>query len=444
MTAKCFSRAVVLGACFALSAPAFATNGIYLTGYGSKSRSMGGVGIGYTQDAIGSQLNPAGITAVGVNAMRVDLDMIYFNPRSTSTIPDPRDPPNAGLPIEYDSHADQYLIPAMGAIYKFNRKLYLGFSFVGAGGGGTRYTRLSPLGFNFLNPAGRTDVGETLGVDYLQAQMAITGAYKLNKYHTVAAAPVFGVARFRSFGLGVFKPFSADPDNLTNRGNDYAYGAGVRFGWQGRLHDRLTVGVAYTSKIYFTKFDKYKGLFAEEGSLDNPENVGAGLALKLTDKIDIAFDWTRVYYSNVRSIANPIENLAVASGFLGEDDGAGFGWEDQDVYKVGVKYKHNDKWDFMVGYNYGEVPMPDDQLLFSSVAPAVTEQHVSAGLTYRPGPSMEWTFVYVHAFHNKEKGLANSGGQFDQFFPNPDLTGPGDMALEMEQDSLGVSFSYKL
>jgi len=332
----------------------------------------------------------------------------------------------------------------MGAVYKFNRKVYLGFSFVGSGGGGTRYTRLSPLGYNFLNPAGRTDVGDTLGINFAQAQMSITGAYKLNKEHTVAISPVIGVQTFRAFGLGVFKPFSSDPDHLSNNGNDWSYGAGVRLGWQGKLLDRLTVGAAYSSKIYMTEFDKYAGLFAEQGSMDNPANFGLGLSFELSDKFIIAFDWMRVYYSDVASIADPIEELETSAGFLGEDNGAGFGWDDQDIYKFGVKYKYNKALDFMLGYNYGEVPMPNDQLLFNSLAPAVTEKHLTAGVAYRPNNKMEWTVAYVHALQNKEKGVANSGGQFDQFFPNKTADGPGDMALEMEQDSIELTFAYKL
>ena len=435
---------IVLASCVILPSAVYATNGLYLIGYGAKSRSMGGVGIGYTQDTLGNQMNPAGISAIDMDAFRLDFDMIYFQPESTVTLPDPRDPPNAGNPIEYDSQADQYLIPAMGAVYKFNRKLYLGFSFVGAGGGGTRYTRLSPLGYNFFNPVGRTDVGQTLGINYLQANMAITAAYKVTKNQTIAVSPVLGIAQFRSFGLGVFKPFSSNPDNMSNRGNDYSYGGGLRFGWQGKFFDRLTLGAEYSSKIYMTKFEKYDGLFAEHGSLDNPSNYGLGLSIDLTDKLVVAFDWLHVNYSDVAAIANPIENLASTSGFLGEDNGAGFGWDDQDIYKIGLKYKYNKNFDFMVGYNYGAVPMPNSQLLISTMAPAVVEKHLTTGVSYRPSDNTEWTLTYVHAFKNTEQGKANSGGQFDQFFPNSTLTGPGDMALEMKQNSIEVTFGYKM
>ncbi len=441
-----FNRSAFAGAMalFAASSSVYATNGMFLIGNGAKSRSMGGVGIGYTQDAIGFNMNPAGITSVGINAMRVDLDAILFRPMRQSGVPDPRDPPNAGHLIRYQSGSNLFVIPSMGGAYKFNRKMYIGFSFVGAGGGQTRFTRLSPIGFNFLNPAGRTDVSDTLGVSLIQAHMSMGLAYKLTKNHSIGASPVVQISQFRAYGLGVFKPFSSDPDNLTGRGNDYSVGLGARFGWQGKLADWLTAGAAYQSRLYSTKFDKYKGLFAEEGALDTPANVGAGFSITPMERLTIAFDWQRTFYSDINAIGNPIEALASTDGFLGEDGGAGFGWDDQDIYKIGVKYELTPKWDVMVGYNYGEAPMPEDQLLFSTLAPAVTEHHATMGAAYRPNKNLEWTVAYVHAFKNTEKGLAESGGQFDQFFPNEDLTGPGPTELEMYQDSLELSFSYKM
>ena len=444
MNLKRSTRAGLLVLSAVFSSSVLATNGIFLIGYGAKSRAMGGVGIGYTQDAIGNHMNPAGITTIGVNAMRIDADLMLFRPIRGATIPDNRPPPNAGDPVHYQSGANIYAIPAMGGVYKFNRKMYIGFSFVGAGGGGTRYTDLSSIGFNFLNPASRDDVSDTLSINYLQAQMSVGVAYKLSKAHSVAVNPVFGIQSFRASGLGVFKPFSNDPDNLTDRGNDFAYGVGVRLGYQGHLTDWLTVGATYSSRMYFTKFDKYRGLFAEQGGLDAPENFGLGFSLKPFKKLTLAFDWQRVLYSDVRAIGNPIENLNTTPGFLGNDAGAGFGWEDQDVFKVGLKYALTPRLDVALGYNYGESPIPNDQLLFSSLAPAVTEKHATLGATYRPSKTIEWSFAYVHAFKNTQKDVANSGGQFDVFFPNADLTGPGPVELDMYQDSIELSFSYKI
>ena len=443
---KQMRTAMALGLALMLAIPGtgFATNGMFLIGYGAKSRAMGGVGIGYTQDSIGNQMNPAGITSViGKDAMRVDAGaMFLYTPRSVQ-VPDNR-PATAGEPITYKSGSNFFAIPSMGGIYKFNRKVTMGFSFVGSGGGSTRYEKLAPNGFNFMNPVGRTDVSDTLGVNLMVAEMAMTAAYNINKRHTIAVSPVIGISTFRAYGLGVFKPFSSDPDKLTNNGNDWSYGAGLRLGWQGKLNDRLTLGAAYTTKIYMTEFRKYSGLFADSGSLDIPSRFGVGLAFDVTDDIVFALDWQRTLYSDISAIGNPIENLSNVDGFLGLPNGAGFGWEDQDIIKVGLKYSLNKEWDFMAGYNYGEGQIPSDQVLFSTLAPAVVKSHLTLGTTYKPSNHIELSLAYVHAFYNKEKGLAESGGQFDLFYPNSDFSGPGNAALEMVQNSLEITFSYRM
>lgn len=426
---------------------AYATNGIFLIGFGAKSRAMGGVGIGYTQDGLGNQMNPAGITSVEVGndyAMRFDVDGMLFRPIRSVELPDPRDPPNAGNPIRYNSSGNIFMIPGLAATYRFTPKLYFGVSFVGAGGGGTEYKRLSPLGVNFFNPVGRAGISDALSVRYMQAQMAMTGAYKLNKNHSVAVSPIFGIQMFRAEGLGVFQPFSSSPDNLTGNGSNFSYGLGLRLGWQGQINKQLTLGAVVQSPIVFSRFRDYAGLFAGQGTLDAPANFGVGLAFKATDTFTVAFDYQKMLYSQSDAIGNPIENLAATTGFLGEDNGAGFGWIDQDIYKLGVKYRPNDTWDVSAGFNYGKSPVPQDQLLFSAIAPAVTEKHLTMGAAYRPDKNIEWSLAYVHAFNAVQRGLANSGGQFDNFFPSADLSGPGNMELQMYQDSFEVTFAYKL
>lgn len=421
-----------------------ATNGLYMEGYGAKSRAMGGVGIGYTQDAIGFHMNPAGINELDVSTMQVDVDAVLLVPRRSVVIPDNRPPPNAGNPVEYVSGANLYAIPNMAGVYRFNRKLTMGFSFVGAGGGGTRYTRLAPNGFNFFNPVGRTDVGNTLGVAYLNGQMSMGVAYKLNKQHSLGGAIVGSFSQFKAFGLGVFKPFSTAPDYLTNNGNDYNIGYGLRAGWKWNPKKWLGIGVTAQTKFYHNAFDKYRGLFPDGGVMDLPAQFGVGFVVRPTDKIDVAFDVMHVLYSEVEAIGSPIERLSDSDGFLGDNNGAGFGWDDQTVYKLGMKYKVKADLDLSIGVNYGDAPMPSDQLLFSTLAPAVTEWHLGLGATYRPSKNTEWSIAYLHAFENTESGVANSGGQFDTFFPDDTATGPGNMELQMEQDSVEVSFSYKL
>ncbi|HED13500.1 MAG TPA: hypothetical protein ENI62_07595, partial [Gammaproteobacteria bacterium] len=61
---KCAAKSLLAGVLtLAISLPAvtYATNGMFLIGYGTKSRAMGGVAIATPQDAIAGAVNPATI-----------------------------------------------------------------------------------------------------------------------------------------------------------------------------------------------------------------------------------------------------------------------------------------------------------------------------------------------------------------------------------------------
>ena len=87
-----------------------------------------------------------------------------------------------------------------------------------------------------------------------------------------------------------------------------------------------------------------KGLalqFAENGGFDVPESYGVGVAFKLTPALTVAADVERINYSDIASVGNPL-NLTQP---LGTAQGAGFGWQDINIYKVGATYNWNDKTD---------------------------------------------------------------------------------------------------
>ena len=412
----------------------FTTNGMFLIGQGTKSRGAGGVAIAMPQDAVAGAVNPA---SIGFVDSRADVGMDIFRPKASAEL--------GGL--EVDSTADLYAFPAMAFVYKFNRKLSFGFSGIPAGGGGSRYNT------NLYNNLTGADTQKTLGVNLAILQMAPTVSYHINKQNTIGFSPVISIQQFRAFGLDYFSNFTSTglfTDKLTNNGNDYSYGAGARFGWMGEFFDKkLSLGAVYTSRIYMSRFKDYEDLFAEQGDLDTPANYGVGIAYKFTPKLTVGFDVTRTLYSDVASIGNKTVNVSGSpfpesqqKNALGQDDGLGFEWRDQTVFKIGALYDYNSQWTFRAGWNYGKSPMREvtnggnpnlsgarGPLLFGIVAPAVVQNHLTLGTTYSPSKQVEWSFSYVHAFEHTEEG--------------PTLI--GDTAkLKMYQDSVGVSFGYKL
>lgn len=420
------AKSLLIGAlslAFSLPTASYATNGMFLIGQGTKARGMGGAGIAFPQDALAGAMNPASIGFLG---SRADVGADLFLPNAEVEL--------GGFTQE--SRANTFVMPAMGGSYRFNRKLTVGFSAIPAGGGGSRYNK------NIYNNLTGANVDQTLGVNLMIMQMSPTVAYRLDRNHQVGASLVVSVQTFRAFGLDYFSNFTSTglfTDKLSNNGNDWAYGAGVRLGWMGQFMDeRLSLGFAYTSEVYMTEFDKYTDLFAEQGDFDTPSNVGVGLAYKVTPKLTFALDVTHTYYSDVNAVGNPSVTTS-GSPFpvsqdvnaLGMDAGLGFGWSDQTVYKIGAAYEYNKRWTMRAGWNYGESPIDETngEILFSIVAPAVVQNHLTLGATYSPSPNIEWSFSYVHAYKFKQQGPTFLGS-----------TG----SLQMDQNAFGVSFGYKL
>ena len=134
------------------------------------------------------------------------------------------------------------------------------------------------------------------------------------------------------------------------------------------------------------EFDSYKGLFAEQGGFDLPSSLQIGAAYKITPNNQLVFDWQKINYSEVNSIANPIDNLMSAP--LGADAGAGFGWDDMTIYKLGYQWQRTAKQKIRFGISYTEQPIPSSNVLLNILAPGVQEWHFTTGL--RPSRIAVW------------------------------------------------------
>jgi long-chain fatty acid transport protein len=150
----------------------------------------------------------------------------------------------------------------MGGVYKFNRKMTVGMAVIG-NGANTRYDQSVPgkpscIDGNTTGGTGSTVFNfnclssPTAGVQVLQMQMLPGAAYKLTKNHSIGATLALAVQQFRAYGLQSFGQDGlgyADGEDLTNRGNDYSYGAGIRLGWLGKFfNQRLSLGANYARR----------------------------------------------------------------------------------------------------------------------------------------------------------------------------------------------------
>lgn len=443
--------AAISVACLA-AFPVGATNGYFLPGFGVKSQGAGGVGIAVQADALSQAANPANATQTG---MRADLGLSLFNPERKSATGSATGlgPPGLMFNTGSESGNTLYLMPDMAFTMPLNERLSVGFAIVGNGGMNTTYKE-NIFGSNAFGPVPHGLPDDKVGVDLMQIIAPVTVAYKLTEQHNVGASLNLAAQRFKANGLGqfVFFGISSDSANLTNNGYDYSYGAGIRLGWLSKLmDDRVSIGATWASRTYMSKFDKYRGLFAEQGDFDIPENYGIGLSIKPVDALTVATEVVRIKYSDIASIANPGPGIVGGSGYdnfavfaaatnfvgvpqpysLGNDEGMGFGWKDMTVYKLGLIYDVNKDLTIRAGYNYGKTPIRNDQLVFSALAPATVEKHYSVGFTKQMRGELDWELsgTYMYVANNTQSGCGQAVVDCVSF--------------SMHQHILGVGFGVK-
>ncbi len=403
-----------------LAAPAHATNGYFSHGYGIKAIGMAGAGIALPQDAIAAAINPAGMAILG---NRIDFGLNWFRPTRESQLVGSPAPINGTY---NGNETENFFIPEFGYNQMLNSTMSLGVSVYGNGGMNTDYKTAFPL-FGTTRP----------GVDLSQLFIAPTFGYKIAPDHAVGVSLNLAYQRFKAHGLENFtapsgpQRFSAFPGNVTDQGYDDSYGYGLRIGYVGQLAPNFALGVTYQTETKMSDFDKYKGLFAEEGGFDIPANYGIGVAFKPTADLTVAFDVIKIEYSKVRSVNNPLlPNLFQAP--LGTGGGAGFAWQDVTAYKLGVQYAVSPQLTVRGGYNHGEQPIPANETFFNVLAPGVVEDHWTLGATWTLANKSEISFAFMYAPTVTVTGVNSIPAPF----------GGGNVNLRMRQMSFGVAYGW--
>ena len=396
-----------------LGGTAFATDGYFSIGCGTKQVGQGGAGVAFPEDSLAGGINPAGMVLVG---NRFDLGLTLFRPIRSGSIT------RSGAPVNgsYDaSRLKDFLSPELGFNHLANPRLSLGVSICGNGGMDTSYTTPIPLLGN-----------SRAGVDLEQLFVSPTVAFKVTEHQALGIAANVAWQRFSALGLENFTQpgFSIDPANLTNRGFDEAYGAGFRVGWVGEFGRFFNLGATFQNRTYMQKFDKYRGLFAEQGGFDIPANVAGGVALKPTRKATVVLDVERIFYGQVKSLAN----LDSSQAQLGANNGPGFGWHDITAVKTGINYKVAPSLTLRGGYNHSGVPFNSSQTFFNLLAPAVVQHHLTAGATLALSNDKEVNVAYQHAFQNTVNGASSIAPAF----------GGGEANLTIYQNAISLSFGW--
>jgi len=437
---------------------AYATNGYFTHGLGTKNKGMAGAGLAIPGDTISVANNPAAaVFATG----RLDAGAALFSPlRSYSSSPSLAGG-NGGAftigPNDLDSSREYFVIPHIAYSWALGSDSAFALAFYGRGGMNTEWdggtASFDPTGqggapgtFPGTFCASLAGQGATAGVDLSQAFLDITYARKAGDNFAWGAALVVAAQSFAAKGVGTFGPFTEtfaasggtqQPANLSNNGHEFSFGVGAKIGFQANLGASTSLAASYVTEIDMSELDKYADLFAEGGDFDIPANAKIGLTFRPRDTVAISLDAEHTWFSDVAAVGNSIFNLFSCptanplgtdlSSCLGGANGGGFGWDDMTVYKVGIEWGVGSDMVWRAGYSHGDQPIPNAEVMFNILAPATIEDHIAAGFTRKSGQNSEWSLSVMYA-------------------PSNDVTGPNPFdptqTITIEMYQWEVEFGY--
>ena len=399
---------------------AHATNGYFTHATSVKAQGMAGVATAMAHDSLTAAVNPAAIGNLAAK-QQLDLGVTYFKPERESRISGNNLGPAGSLDGLFDGNDTAgFWMPEVGFARQHSEQISYGIALYGNGGMNTDYAN---------NPFAPLGASGDAGVNLEQLFVTGTVAYRLNDQHVLGLGVTWVRQQFEAKGIQPFADMSQDGAAVSNKGTDTSTGWGVKLGWQGEVAEGVTLGAGWSSEIKTDEFDRYKGLFAENGGFDIPQNYSAGVAWQVNPALTVAADWQYIEYGSVRSIANDLNLTAL----LGADNGSGFGWNDINVYKLGAQYEVQKGLTVRAGFSYADQPIPASQTFFNILAPGVIQKHASLGATYALNDNNDISVAYTHAFEETVRGNGSIPAGF----------GGGEADITMFQNQLALGWQVK-
>ncbi len=400
-----------------VSAPVLAAHGITSHGFGAKSSGAGGVGYVAAEDSYPLSANPALAYSL--------KDRIDFGVEGIAVYPGGTIENNLlGRDQEYESGRRYFAIPQFGFARPVSERLAIGMSAFSAGFG-TDYKR---------SPYERFGGSPRLSASLGQLGVSTVIAYALRPNLVFGAGLNLAYQTLDVKGLDVFTAFSESPKKFTNQGTDGAAGAGVVVGVHALPFSWLELGAAYRSTTWTQRFTGYAGLLPDGGRLQLPAFYGAGLALMPSSTLTIALEVQRALYGEEKATGNGFDEFLAEGHRLGSKDGPGFGWNNIDIFKLGITWVATPALRLRAGYSYNTQLLESSDTLLAFIAPNSVQQHFTAGATIQLARSWELSGFAV----------ATPEDRFAGDHSIPLLVGGGEANLKQQFIGLGFSVGRRL
>jgi len=412
-------------------APAGATNGMDMIGYGTRAIGMGGADVAVAGDAGNVSGNPAAVSEASPSSAEIGLTLLMPTMSVTHNT-------MAG-PDSVDGESQYFPMPQIGYVHRLkDSPLAVGFGLYAQGGMG--------VDFQGLQTGMGTEDELTSQVSFMRFNPLVS--YKVNENVSLGGTLMVGYSQCEfSMYPGTYSP---GQDGTPGTGDDFAgmnvtglksFGFAGRVGAQVKVGQMVRVGATYTSESTIKlddgnaelNFGQMKVNYdAEMQDFTWPQEFEAGIAVTPAKGLTVAADvkwinWSAAIDKPTLKISNPDQPVPMTSRDITFD----MSWEDQWVYAIGVEYALNAMHTLRAGYNYGKSPVPDANL--SPLFPATVEQHLTAGYGLTIG---QWgiNLAYEHAFENTQVNN-NANQQVNPF-------GPG-LEVSHSQNTFSLEATYR-
>ncbi|ALP68687.1 OmpP1/FadL family transporter [Paraburkholderia caribensis] len=354
---------------------ASAVDGISLSGTGVKAAGMAGTSIAFPQDSSVAADNPAGMGLIG---SRTDFGIQILEPLTDFEYGSPSNTLHTGK---------VYPVPDGGANWQISPRLTLGVSLFGTG-----------IGTSYGRPA-LPIPGAGVAQSSLQTVIAApTVTYRLTEHNIIGVSLSLAYQRFSANGVivptedGTLQP-------LPSHGISDAFGYGMRVGYIWQPTSAFTFGASYASRIRMSKLSGYQDdlLAAGGGRIDIGAQYGVGIAYQPVPSLTLAADWFHVEFSNT----------VIGSA-------QGFGWQNQDFFRLGASWDLAQRWTLRAGFSRGNHPIGPSVVAQNLLSAMPVSSSVAVGATYRIGDKDEVSGVFEYGFPVTVKGEGASLGFNEQ------------------------------
>lgn len=403
---------------------AFSQSGHVMNGVSAVDEAMGGAGSAVPLDASSAMhWNPSGIAWLPSSQFDASLQLMFPNTNLISSVDAgafQQGFPQQSLYGNTSSSAGPFPIPSLGLVMKpENSNLSYGLSICAIGGFGVDYK--SEITNPLTTPQPPSGMGfGAINSQLMMIQVAPTVAYKITDHISLGIAPLFNLSSLE------VNPFPAtNPDDAN--GNGYpsypngptasAFGFGFNAGVM--LHDILPgvhFGVGYRSTqrfdpLKFNSKDEMGNPRSFSFKMDCPQMLTLGTGYTGTDRLVVAADFRYIDYGHTRGFKE--------SGFTHTGAVAGFGWKSIVVLAAGIQYDLTDKLPVRLGYAFNTNPVRNQDSFYNVAAPAVVQNHLGAGLSYKISQILTGTLGFQYGFKNKVKGTWMTMSPSGQAVPVP-------------------------